>query len=100
EFTAHAFNVSQVKSETAHLTYTLPAPLSARKGCVYLISLGANLYENPDWNLRFAANDARLLQQTLGERLEKSGQFTAVVRVPLLSDNLTSDGNPGSTRTA
>jgi uncharacterized caspase-like protein len=55
--------------------------------CSYLISVGVNSFENPAWNLQFAANDARLTQQVLFDKLsEQKYAFDAIVQVPLISD--------------
>lgn len=101
EFSAYAFNDEHVKSATDYRTYTLLHPLPAKTGRAYIISLGANVYQSSHLNrLSFAANDARIFQVALGERLAKTGQFSEVVRVPLLSDEVDVNGKPGSIRTA
>ncbi len=92
EFTAYAFNRDRVKSATARKAFrptNAPAPV---KGRAYLISVGVNAYENPAWDLRFAANDARRLQEVVSERLAREGTYSEVVRVPLVSDYELKDG--------
>ena len=96
EFSAYAFNEDRVKSATARKSFQLAkatAPDAPVKGRAYLISVGVNAYENPAWDLRFAANDARRLQAVMGERLAGDGAYSEVVRVPLVSDyELKKDG--------
>ncbi|HLM55741.1 MAG TPA: caspase family protein, partial [Pyrinomonadaceae bacterium] len=86
EFTAYAFNEDRVKSLTARASFTPSMPLQPAKGRAYIISVGVNAYENPAWDLRFAANDARRLQEVMASRAELSGAYEEVVRVPLISD--------------
>jgi WD40 repeat protein len=83
DFTAYAFNEDRVKSETDKETYTVPADAGPVRRRAYVIAMGANAYENPDWDLRFAASDATVLQQALVKRLQ--GQYE-VVPVTLISD--------------
>ncbi|HLJ55763.1 MAG TPA: hypothetical protein VKT77_12060, partial [Chthonomonadaceae bacterium] len=85
-FSAYAFNQDRVKSATDLRTYSVPDTLPIVKGHAYVISLGVNAYEDNRWNLHFASADARSLQESLCERLAKSGQFVETVSVPLVSD--------------
>lgn len=84
-FTAYAFNSGRVKSETASLTYTLPQKLPTASGNAYLVTIGVNANENRRYNLRYAANDARKLQEELSKRLPKSN-YKKIVQIPLVSD--------------
>lgn len=86
EFSAYAFNEDRVKSATDRRTLRLAAPLPAAKGRAYVVSVGVNAYENEAWDLRFAANDARRLQDVVAERVAHTGEYEEVVRVPLISD--------------
>ncbi|MFN0123714.1 MAG: WD40 repeat domain-containing protein [Blastocatellia bacterium] len=78
-FEAYAFNSERVKSESGYRRYKFPQPLAPRKGRAYIISLGVNAYDNPAFDLKFAANDARRLQAVIGETLRPSGQFADIV---------------------
>ncbi|HEV2859756.1 MAG TPA: caspase family protein [Pyrinomonadaceae bacterium] len=98
EFTAYAFNEDRVKSLTARASFTPHAPLQPAKGRAYIISVGVNAYENPAWDLRFAANDARRLQEVMASRAELSGAYEEVVRVPLISDYRTDAGRKAEPR--
>lgn len=86
DFSAYAFNQDRVKSRTARAGAMQPANAAAPERRAYLVSIGVNQHENPAWNLQFAANDARLIQRILGDRLHATGQFAEVVRVSLLSE--------------
>ena len=108
EFSAYAFNVDRVKSETARREYDAPMRpivIGAQAGQAsgpraYVISVGVNAYENPEWNLKYAANDARQMEQTLSEKLGKGGQYQEVVTVPLISDYQTQNQMVASEKTA
>jgi WD40 repeat protein len=83
-FSAYAFNHDRVKSPTAR-SVTQVRGLAARRGRAYVISLGIDTYTSPAWNLSFAANDARLVQSVVAERLRAAGQFDTVLAVPLIA---------------
>jgi hypothetical protein len=89
-FSAYAFNDDRVKSETVRSTYKAPAlPVAtvASKGKAYVISMGVNSHDNTAWNLNFAANDARLVRQSVSERLAKSSRYKEVIAITLVSDS-------------
>lgn len=97
-FSAYAFNNDRVKSTTARAAYALPpAPSRPRKRRAYIVTVGVNLYENPDFNLSYAANDARQTEQALTSCLAATGQYDEVVTVSLISDN--TRGEDGTVRT-
>jgi WD40 repeat protein len=85
EFAAYAFNDDQLKSETARDTFRRSA-VPARRRTAYVVSIGVNRHDDPAWNLNFAADDARAMQEVLERRLRTSHQFADVVSVPLISD--------------
>jgi WD40 repeat protein len=84
-FTAYAFNSDRVKSETASRVYTLPQKLTKALGSAYIVTIGVNANENRDYDLRYAANDARRLQEELAKRLPKD-KYQQIVQIPLVSD--------------
>lgn len=99
EFSAYAFNEDRVKSLTARTSFVPPAVApQASKGRAYVISVGVNAYENEEWDLRFAANDARRLQEVVAARVRDSGDYEEVVGVPLISDYATEGGRKVSPR--
>jgi uncharacterized caspase-like protein len=85
ELSAYAFNNDRVKSATDHKVFRIPAA-QAVKGRAYLITVGIDANENPDWNLLYAANDARNIQSTLSETLRQTGEYEEIVNIPLISD--------------
>ena len=85
-FTAYAFNDDRVKSATAQISYTPPHPVVAGKPRAYIVAVGVNRHDNPAWDLRYAANDARQITDSLAPLLGKQGRYEAVVTVPLISD--------------
>ncbi|MEP7147380.1 MAG: caspase family protein [Acidobacteriota bacterium] len=89
-FTAYAFNADRVKSATTEpFHFTIPGAVtgSVKKGRAFLISIGVNASENAAYDLRYAANDARKMQEVLGTRLTQAkDKYLEVVRVPLISD--------------
>jgi WD40 repeat protein len=98
ELSAYAFNEDRVKSLTARETFRPGVRPPATKGRAYIISVGVNAYENAAWDLRFAANDARRLQEVVSARVAQSGDYAEVVRVPLVSDYELKDGKKASPR--
>lgn len=85
-FSAYAFNDDRIKSPTHRLRFKPEVKGGVRTRRAYVIAIGANAYENPSWNLRYAANDARAILDTLVQRLEKSGSFDQVIPVSLVAD--------------
>lgn len=86
EFSAYAFNEDRVKSSTAIKVFPAPRSSNSIKGRAYLISIGISAYKDRSFDLRYAAQDARSLQNTFSNLLEKSGEYE-VVQVPLISES-------------
>lgn len=86
EFSAYAFNVDGIKSATDRRVIELAKELPPVKGRAYLISVGVNAYEDSDFDLNFAANDARLVQGIVSDKLSKMGTYQDIVQIPLISD--------------
>ena len=84
-FTAYAFNIDRVKSETASQIYTLPSSLPTARGNAYIVTIGVNANEDKRYDLRYAANDARRLQEELAKNLPKD-KYEKIVQIPLISD--------------
>jgi hypothetical protein len=91
-FSAYAFNEDRVKSATDRRPFPLPAAGAQVKGRAYVISVGVNAYDNEAWDLRFAANDARRLQEVVAGRVAETGEYEETVRVALVSDYETREG--------
>lgn len=92
EFSAYAFNVDGVKSATDRKAILLAKELPPINGRAYVITMGVNAYEDSDFDLSFAANDARLVQSIVADRLSKMGAYEDVVQIPLISDYEIRDG--------
>lgn len=97
DFTAYAFNDDRIKSQTARWQWPDAVKASLPKAQpvmprAYLITIGVNAYENPDWNLKYAANDARQIQRTLSEKLAQGKEYQEVVPISLISDYQTKNG--------
>ena len=91
EFSAYAFNKDRVKSLTDRKMAARPPVRKDRGARAYVIAMGVNAYESPEWNLRFAANDARGILSAVTDRLRALGVYEEVVPVGLISDR-TADG--------
>lgn len=70
QFSAYAFNEDRVKSETARKPFVIPTDLSPRRPRAYLVTVGVNAFEDGDWNLTYAVNDARQLGNVLTKQLK------------------------------
>ncbi len=100
EFSAYAFNTSDVKSQTSRFLFELNPQSVNRRGRVYLITVGVSNYENPDWNLKFAANDARLVRDVVGAKLRATGEYDDVVDVMLTAEEQVVNGRKVFTKSA
>ncbi|MBI2811030.1 MAG: caspase family protein [Candidatus Melainabacteria bacterium] len=58
-FAAYAFNSDKVKSDTKTAEYELKNALTPKKGRAYVIAVGVNDFADKNWNLTYAAADAR-----------------------------------------
>jgi WD40 repeat protein len=86
-FTAYAFNEDRVKSATASMTLEVAQELKPRTGRAYIISAGVNRTESsPNWDLQYAASDARAMAEVVTEKLTATKQFAEVVPIRLVSD--------------
>ncbi len=86
KFTAYAFNKDRVKSATSSRIFNRVGDSPPRLRKAYLISMGVNAYQNPAWNLQFAANDARKIQQSLFQQLSNLNEYDEIIQIPLISE--------------
>jgi WD40 repeat protein len=87
-FSAYAFNEDRVKSRTSSFPLATTGSTEPRQGKAYIIRVGVNDVEgSPEWNLRYAASDARKYNETLRSSLLKSHRYNSVVTVKLISDS-------------
>jgi WD40 repeat protein len=94
EFVAYAFNDDRIKSNTARLSY-LVREGKTPKGRGYVISIGVDRSDISQYNLHFAAADARALQDLLRKALKGTLAVTDVVFVPLIADKGGNSGQAG-----
>jgi len=87
QFSAYAFNVDGIKSSTAKMDYSVPSGLPKRTPRAYVVSIGVNTYQTPDWNLQYAANDAESIQYVISEKLKQTGRYRdgEIITIPLIS---------------
>jgi uncharacterized caspase-like protein len=85
---AYAFNRDNVKSKDAPLVFTGAEGLK-RKGTAYIIAVGVNDYENAQYNLKYAAADARSFGDEVRQRQTQIGEFDRVEVVQLLDKDAT-----------
>lgn len=93
EFTAYAFNDDRVKGETASRMYQIPPDAKPARAprTAYVVAFGVNKYENPAWDLQFAANDARAMRDLVPPKLRERREFAETVVIPLISDDETTN---------
>jgi uncharacterized caspase-like protein len=61
----------------------------ARKGSAYVVAVGVNAYDNPEFNLRYAAPDADLVARGLATHFTRLGSYTKVTPVSLTNERAT-----------
>jgi uncharacterized caspase-like protein len=87
DFSAYAFNVDRVKSNTARTKLDMPKGLIPRQGRAYIVTIGVNGFEGNAMNrLSYAANDAKTLSVELGSRLKVVFGEANVVSVTLITE--------------
>src|SRR5262249_7457655 len=79
------FNEDRVKSRNAEASYRVPEGLPAAKPRAYLVCFGASAFQDPAWDLRYPAADARLAVRALADGLCAAGRYE-VVPVLLVSE--------------
>lgn len=83
-FEAYAFNSARAKSETAALKTMVK--LERANSRAFILGVGVNEYDDPAWNLKFAAEDAKLTAAALEQALNEGGKYDEVMPGLLLSD--------------
>ena len=87
-FTAYAFNDSNVKSRDTELSVRGAYSLR-RKGIAYIIVIGVNRYENPDYDLRYATQDAQAFADALGHQQSRLESYSRIQEIPLFDGDAT-----------
>jgi WD40 repeat protein/uncharacterized caspase-like protein len=80
--TAYAFNRDNVKSRDATLHIT-GADALRRAGTAYVLAVGINLYENPQFNLKYAVDDARGFAEEVRRQQQKLSRYQDIEIIPL-----------------
>lgn len=102
EFSAYAFNSDRAKSKTALANFSAPAKaaLKIAPRRAYVVTFGVSTYDNPEWDLRFAGDDARAISQTVSASLRAQQEIGDVVEIPLISGRENINGLAGERRDA
>ena len=87
-FTAYAFNTDNIKSADANLIVNGAGSLQ-RQGTAYLLMVGVEQYENPEYNLRYSVADVSELEEQLKNQQEKLGKYNPIVTIPLVNTEAT-----------
>jgi hypothetical protein len=86
--TAYAFNADNVKSRDAELMITGDRSLY-RKPTTYVLAVGVDRYQNPEYNLRFAVSDA----QSVAAAVRQAQSRTEDVKIiPVVNEAATRKG--------
>ncbi len=85
---AYGFNRDNVKSKDAPLVFNGAETLK-RKGTAYIIAVGVNEYANTQYNLKYAAADARSFAEEMRRRQTQVGDFEHVEVIQLLDQDAT-----------
>jgi WD40 repeat protein/uncharacterized caspase-like protein len=85
---AYGFNRDNVKSKDAPFVFS-GADTLKRKGTAYIIAVGVNEYANTQYNLKYAAADARSFAEEMQRRQMLVGGFERIEVVQLLDQDAT-----------
>jgi WD40 repeat protein len=88
QFTAYAFNRDNVKSADAMLSLNGANTLK-RPATLHLLVIGVNSYANPEYDLKFAAADARAFGAEVESQQRKLGQYQQIEVTSLLDHDAT-----------
>ena len=85
EFSAYAFNGDGIKGETSRFLHRRPE-VQPRSRRAFVIGVGVNAYEDESWDLRYAAEDARVGVDFMARHIESARVFDEVHSVLLVSE--------------
>jgi len=80
--TAYAFNRDNVKSRDATLQLTGADSLK-RGGTLYLLAIGVNVYDNPQYKLKYAVADAQSFADELRRQQDKLAHYQRIEIIAL-----------------
>jgi WD40 repeat protein len=84
-FTAYAFNSSNVKSDDDAITVRGADSLK-RAGTLYVLAIGVGHYENPRYNLNYTAADAQAFSEEINRSQKQVGEYDRVETFTLLNE--------------
>ena len=87
-FTVYAFNYDNIKSEDARLIITGAENLR-RQGTAYVLAVGVNSYANSEYDLKYAAEDAKAFGEEFRQQQLKLGRFANVEVIQLVNRDAT-----------
>jgi len=87
-FTAYAFNRDNVKSPDAGLTVVGNENLK-RERTAFVLAIGINLYENSQYNLKYALADAQSFADEFRRQQERLSHYQRVEVIPLTDQEAT-----------
>lgn len=88
DLTAYAFNKDNIKSADATLRLNGSDSLK-RKGVAYVVIVGVDEYENPQYNLKYAVADAQTFGETFRAAQNKLGTFAKFEVISLFNKDAT-----------
>lgn len=86
--TAYSFNRDNVKSKDATLSLTGADSLK-RAGTAYVLAVGINVYDNPQYNLKYAVADAQRFAEEVSLQQQKLSRYQHVEIISLLDRDAT-----------
>jgi WD40 repeat protein/uncharacterized caspase-like protein len=90
DFTAYAFNRSNVKSADSLLSIN-GAETLRREGTAYLVVVGVSRYANSQYNLNYSAADATEIGTQLKSQQEVLGRYHPIEVISLLNEDATKE---------
>ena len=71
----------------SNLQFQTDIAATKKKGRAFVVSIGVNVSETSGFDLQYAANDARKMQEIIGSRLKaETDKYSEVIQIPLISD--------------
>jgi WD40 repeat protein len=88
QITAYAFNQDNIKSlDTTAVIRGVDS--LGRQGAIHLLVIGVERYQNPEFNLKYAVDDAVEMNAQLRTQQERLGRYKPIVTIPLTNAEAT-----------
>lgn len=88
--TAYAFNRDNVKSQNATLNVKGTEGVR-RPGVAYVVAIGINVYQNPQYNLRYAVADAQSFADEVRLQQQKLSRYQQIEIISLMDHEATKE---------